>query len=296
MAKIGFIGLGHMGHPMVINLLKQQHQVIVYDVVSDVIDSLVTEGAVAGTSPSAIAKEVDVVFTMLQTSDQVNQDCLGEKGIFATIANTALYIDCSSIDIEATKSLHQEAKKRDLAMVEAPVSGGVKGAQAATLTIMVGGEQEHFLIAKPFLEALGKRVIHAGPAGSGQAAKICNNMMLAIEMIAVCEGFNLADKLGLEAKKLFDICSSASSQCWSMTSYCPVPNVMENVPSNNEYQPGFSARMMLKDLQLSQGAAKNADAITPLGSHAAELYQAFVDGHNSEIDFSGIIKFLRTMS
>lgn len=292
--NIGFIGLGHMGHPMVVNLLSAKHTVYVYDVMSEAIESLIKEGAVGAQNPKDITQHCDVIFTMLQTGEQVTSVCLGDDGIFHNAKDNTLFIDCSSIAISATRELHQQAEKNNIRMVEAPVSGGVAGAAKAMLTIMVGGSAENFQAAKPLLECVGKNIIHAGPAGSGQAAKICNNMLLGISMIGVCEAFTLGQKLGLDPEKFFEISSQSSGQCWSMTSYCPVPGPVPEAPSNNDYQPGFTAQMMLKDLNLSQDAAQHADAQTPLGTLATELYQQFNDQDNSAIDFSGIIKMLQS--
>lgn len=292
MTSIGFIGLGHMGAPMVKNLLKNQYKVKVYDVIDQAVEALVKEGAIRAVSPADIAKNADIVFTMLQTGDQVTQICLGEQGLFAHLNKTALYIDSSSVDINSSRQLHKTAAAQGIAMLDAPVSGGVAAAEAATLTFMVGGDIDHYQRAQSVLSALGKKIIYAGSAGSGAAAKICNNMILGISMIAVCEAFVLADKLGLEAKKLFEISTNASGQCWSLSSYCPWPNILPNVPANHHYQPGFSAKMMLKDLHLSQDAAATVHANTPLGKHAMDLYQQFVDANATEIDFSGIIQML----
>lgn len=293
MANIGFIGLGHMGNPMVKNLLKHGHQVTVYDVVPEAIKNLVNAGAKAAKSPADIAKESEIIFTMLQTGQQVKEVCLGKNGLFANAKPNTLFIDSSSIDINTSREIHQQAAQANFPMVDAPVSGGVAGAEAATLTFMVGGSEKNFQLAKPILENLGKKIIHAGGDGNGQAAKICNNMLLGISMIGVCEAFTLAEKLGLDAKKLFEISSNASGQCWSMTSYSPVPELVPNVPSNNDYKPGFMAKMMLKDLKLSQNAAQNSDAVTPLGSMATELYELFVEQGFGEMDFSGIIKLIQ---
>ncbi len=235
----------------------------------------------------------EVVFTMVQTGEQVHNICLGEDGIFNSLPVGTLYIDCSSIDIASVKHLHEEASKRNIVMLDAPVSGGVKGAQKATLTIMVGGEIAGFQRAKTFLQAIGKLVVHAGGSGSGQIAKICNNLVLGISMIAISEAFSLGEKLGLESKKFFEICSHASGQCWALTNYCPVPGLVENTPSNNHYQAGFAAAMMLKDLKLSQDAAELADINTELGAKATELYQRFVDSDHGSMDFSGIINMIR---
>jgi 3-hydroxyisobutyrate dehydrogenase len=292
MATIGFVGLGHMGNPMVRNLLKQGHQVSVYDIDPDAVANLLSQGAQAVKNISEIA-ENEVVISMLQTGQQVQDVCSGEKGLFALAKPGTLFIDCSSIDISATRQLHQEAQAFSMAMIEAPVSGGVAGAEAGSLTFMVGGNEKNFQRAKPILEAMGKNVIHAGPEGTGQAAKICNNMILGISMIAVSEAFNLAEKLGLDAQKLFEIGSNASSQCWAMTHYAPIPGLVPTAPANHGYKPGFASKMMLKDLLLSQAAAKSVGTATPLGAEAAQLYSLFVNQGNADLDFSAIIKFLR---
>lgn len=293
MRKIGFIGLGHMGKPMVRHLLDAGFAVHVYDVVPVAIQACVELGAIAAKNPGEAAKDSEVVFTMLQTGEQVTSVCHGEDGIFAHIDKSALYIDSSSVDIHSSRALHQECRNIHLAMLDAPVSGGVAGAEAATLTIMVGGEPENFERGKAYLSLLGKKIIHAGPAGNGQAAKICNNMLLGISMIAVSETFVLAEKLGLSAEKLFEVSSNASGQCWSLTSYCPVPGLVPTSPANNNYQPGFTAQMMLKDLQLSQDAARTHNVATPLGAEATELYLLFNNNQNPQLDFSAIIKMLR---
>lgn len=290
MKKIGFIGLGHMGIPMVKNLIANQFQVTVYDVMENAVKEAVSYGAISGDSAAMCAKESEVVFTMLQTGAQVKSTCIGEKGVFSQLNNNGLFIDCSSIDIQTSRELHEIARSRGIAMCDAPVSGGVAGAHHKTLTFMVGGAEENFHLAMPYLNAMGKNIIYAGDSGSGVAAKICNNMMLGISMIAVCEAFGLANQLGLDPHKLFEISSRASGQCWSLTHYCPWPHILPDVPSSHDYQPGFSAKMMLKDLKLSQDAAAVSHAITPLGKQAMELYETFVAGQSSEIDFSGIMK------
>jgi 3-hydroxyisobutyrate dehydrogenase len=295
MTTIGFIGLGHMGHPMVKNLLKNNHTVTVYDLSADAISSLVDVGAVAGTSPADIAKAADIVITMLQTGEQVKKVCSGAEGIFAHLKKSALFIDCSSIDVDTSKTLHEIAASQQIAMLDAPVSGGVLAAEKASLTFMVGGAANDFERAKPVLQTMGKKIIRAGEGGSGVAAKICNNMLLGISMIGASEAFVLADKLGLAADKLFEICSNSSGQCWSLTQYCPWPGILPDSPASHDYKPGFTAKMMLKDLNLSQAAAKSAHAATPLGQLATLLYQHFVDGDHAEKDFSGIIRMLKDM-
>lgn len=288
MHRIAFIGLGHMGAPMASQLLAAGNTLYVRDLNHATVSALVAKGATALEDLSTL-KDVDAVITMLQTGDQVKSVVTGNDGVFAHLNPKAIFIDCSSIAIEDTKSLHHMAAEKKLAMVDAPVSGGVKAAELGTLTIMVGGSEKHFTQAEPLLEPMAKAVIHAGKAGNGQVAKICNNMILGVSMIAVSEGFQLAEKLGLDAKTFFDIATNASSQCWSMSSYCPAPGVLDNVPSANHYQPGFTAAMMLKDLKLSQLAANAAGMQTVLGHTAQEMYQQFVDAGGEEVDFSGIL-------
>jgi 3-hydroxyisobutyrate dehydrogenase len=292
MTQISFIGLGHMGNPMARNLLKAGFRVKVYDIVSVAVDALVSEGALAASSLRDAAESADVIITMLQTGEQVSKTCLSEGGLFQYARKGVLYIDSSSIDIVTTRSLHNIAANAGINMVDAPVSGGVAAAEAGTLTLMVGGEEKNFFLAHPVLEKIGKKIVHAGIGGSGQAAKICNNLLLGISMIGVCEAFSLAEKLDLDPKKFFEISSNASGQCWAMTSYCPVPGVVESAPSNRNYEPGFMAKMMLKDLRLGQHAAESVSACIPLGSEATELYALFVKQGFGEKDFSGIIEWL----
>lgn len=292
MTKIGFIGLGHMGHPMVKNLLKHGYEVIVYDISDDAIQHAVENGAKKAHSATEIAQQVSVLFTMVQTGEQIKNLCLGEEGILNQLQAGSLYIDCSSIDVLTCRQIHEVAQSKNILMLDAPVSGGVAGAEAARLTIMAGGSEQAFLAAKPYLDCLGQKVIHTGTAGNGQVAKICNNMILGISMIAVSEGFVLAKKLGLDPKKFFEVANNASGQCWSMSKYCPMPGVIENVPSEKDFQPGFAASMMLKDLRLSQDAALHAKVTTPLGAEATALYNLFVNEGNADLDFSGIIKMI----
>jgi 3-hydroxyisobutyrate dehydrogenase len=290
MEKIGFIGLGHMGQPMVENLLQQNFSVMVYDLNADAVAHCVKLGAIAAEKINDIAQHANIIFTMLQNGQQVFEVLID---LFNTAKPGTLFIDCSSIDVDTTRQLHQIADEKKFALLDAPVSGGVTGAKAASLTFMVGGKIENFSRAENILKFLGKKIIHAGAAGNGQVAKICNNMILGISMIAVSEAFVLAEKLGLSAEKLFEISSNSSGQCWAMTSYCPAPGLVATAPSNNHYQAGFTAAMMLKDLKLSQSAATSIDAKTKLGSLATETYQQYVDEGFSQIDFSGIINFLR---
>jgi 3-hydroxyisobutyrate dehydrogenase len=293
MASIGFIGLGNMGLPMAQNLLKAGHAVRGFDVAKGQIEKLVTAGGSAAESAKAAASGAEVVITMLPAGEHVREVYLGSGGVLAAAARNALLIDSSTIDVDSARAVAAAAEKNGNAMLDAPVSGGVGGAQAGTLTFMVGGSDAAFARAMPILEAMGKTIVHAGGPGNGQAAKICNNMILGVSMIAVSEAFVLAEKLGLDAQKLFDISSKSSGQCWSMTTYCPVPGLVPTSPANRDYQAGFTAAMMLKDLKLAQDAAKSADASTRLGADAATIYAEYVDTGEAGRDFSGIIRFLR---
>jgi 3-hydroxyisobutyrate dehydrogenase len=293
MAQIGFIGLGNMGLPMAQNLIKAGHPVCGYDVSTAALDTFSAAGGVAVRSLDVASMGVDLVITMLPAREQVREVYLGQGGVLASAAPGTLLIDCSTVDVETARAVAAAAKVNELEMLDAPVSGGVAGAQAATLTFMVGGGDRAFERAKPVLEAMGKTIVLAGAAGSGQAAKICNNMILGISMIAVCEAFVLAEKLGLDPLKLFEISAQSSGQCWSLTSYCPVPGPVPASPANFDYQAGFTATMMLKDLKLAQDAARLTRAVSPLGAGAAAVYQRFVEEGGGAVDFSGIIRFLR---
>jgi 3-hydroxyisobutyrate dehydrogenase len=293
MARIAFIGLGNMGLPMAQNLLKVGHSVEGVDVSEASVAKLVAAGGVRVETPKSAAARGDVVITMLPSGKEVREVYLGSSGIIENANQGTLLIDCSTIDVETTRAVAAEAEKRGLLMLDAPVSGGVGGASAATLTFMVGGSAQAFTRAQSILEKMGKTIVHAGGAGTGQAAKICNNMILGISMIAVSEAFVLAEKLGLDHQKLFDISSKSSGQCWSMTSYCPVPGPVPASPANRDYQAGFTAAMMLKDLKLSQAAAKSAGAKTALGADAERIYSAYVASGEAGRDFSGIIRFVR---
>ncbi|MBA5776654.1 3-hydroxyisobutyrate dehydrogenase [Stappia sp. F7233] len=293
MATIGFIGLGNMGGPMAANLVKAGHTV--YGL--DLSDAARAAFADAGGNPvEGIAEAVsqsDVVISMLPAGAHVRKVYTGEDGILENARPGTLLIDSSTIDVESARAVASAAEAADMVMVDAPVSGGVGGATAGTLTFMVGGTDAGFAAARPYLEVMGKTIVHAGGAGNGQAAKICNNMILGISMIAVSEAFVLAERLGLDHQKLFDISSTASGQCWSLTTYCPVPGPVPTSPANRDYQPGFAAAMMLKDLKLAQEAASTSGASTPLGAEAAALYNLFCNSGEAGTDFSGIVKFLR---
>ena len=293
MTAIGFIGLGNMGGPMARNLLKAGHALTVYDVAQAAVAGLREAGARAAASAGEAAAAADIVITMLPAGPQVRAVYLEAGGVLARAASSALLIDCSTIDVETARAVAQTASDKGLAMLDAPVSGGVGGAVAGTLTFMVGGTDAAFARAQPVLDAMGKTIVHAGPSGNGQVAKLCNNMLLAISMIGTCEAFGLADKLGLKAETLFAIASKSTSQCWAMTGYCPVPGPVPTSPANRGYEAGFTGAMMLKDLKLAQQAAIAAGAATPLGAEAAALFGLHVQHGGGPRDFSGIFEFLQ---
>ncbi|MGO1075300.1 3-hydroxyisobutyrate dehydrogenase [Inquilinus sp. CA228] len=290
--RIAFLGLGHMGRPMALNLVKAGHRVSGFDPVESVREAVAKERIAAKPSIAAAVDDSQWVVSMLPTGAHAREAYLGADGVCASVPAGALLIDCSTIDVDSARVIGKEAAARGFAMVDAPVSGGTGGAAAGTLTFMVGGPDDAFGRAEPVLLAMGKAVIHTGGPGTGQAAKICNNMVLGISMIAVSEAFALADKLGLERQKLFDVSSKSSGQCWSLTTYCPVPGPVPTSPANRDYKPGFTAAMMLKDLRLSQAAAQASGTATPLGAAAAALYTLFVNEGAAETDFSGIFKMI----
>ena len=293
MARIGFIGLGNMGLPMAANLLKAGHEVTGYDVAAPVATKLAGLGGTAAEGIAAACRGAEAIVTMLPAGAHVREVYGAPGGVIASATPGALLIDSSTIDVATAREVAAVAAGKGFAMVDAPVSGGVGGAAAATLTFMVGGTEEAFARARPILQHMGRTIVHAGGSGNGQAAKICNNMILGVSMIAVSEAFLLAEKLGLDAQSLFDIAAKSSGQCWSLTSYCPVPGPVPSSPANRDYQAGFTAAMMLKDLKLARDAAAASGAATPLGTAAEGLYDRFAEtGHAGE-DFSGIIRFLR---
>jgi len=293
MATIAFIGLGNMGGPMAANLVKAGHKVVAFDLLEASRSQAKGDGAAIADSAASAVKGAEVVVTMLPAGKHV-LSVWGEA--IPAMTKGALIIDCSTIDVKSANEAHALAARQGVASVDAPVSGGTGGAKAATLTFMCGGEEKAFAAAKPVLEKMGKKIVHCGGAGAGQAAKICNNMILGISMIAVSEAFALAEKLGLSHQALFDVASTSSGQCWSLTSYCPVPGPVPASPANNDYAPGFAAALMLKDLTLAQDAAKAAGAATPLGKHAQEIYKEFEAAGNGGADFSGIIRHVRALA
>ena len=288
--KIAFIGLGHMGSGMAANLVKAGHDVRAFDLSSDAMAQAVNDGAIAATSLTDACTGAEAVVTMLPAGQHVLNVY---ADAFQHAPKTAILIDASTIDVDSARKVSAQAAALGFDMVDAPVSGGVAGAQAGTLTFMCGGTDEAFTRAEPILSHMGKAVIHAGAAGAGQAAKICNNMLLAITMIGTCEAFALAEKLGLKDQTFFDIASKASGQNWSMTSYCPVPGPVPTSPANRDYQPGFAAGLMLKDLTLAMQAAAQASADTPLGAKAHALYDALCAQGHAMQDFSYMMERIR---
>ena len=293
MAHIAFIGLGNMGGPMAANLVKAGHKVVAFDLVAASRDQAKADGAGIADSSVAAVKGAEVVITMLPAGKHVISVW---TDVVPAMTKGTLLIDCSTIDVESAKAAHALAAKHGIASIDAPVSGGTAGAKGATLTFMAGGADKAFAMAKPVLENMGKKIVHCGADGAGQAAKICNNMILAISMIGVSEAFALAEKLGLSHQALFDVVSTSSGQCWALTTYCPVPGPVPTSPANNGYKPGFASSLMVKDLTLAQDAAKAAGAATPLGKHAQEIYKAFDAAGNGGVDFSGIIQHVRVLA
>lgn len=293
MARIGFVGLGNMGGPMARNLLQAGHDVVGIDLAAGAMQRHKDAGGTLADSIPELAQTCDVIITMLPAGRHVRDVFTGEAGILKNARIKTLLIDSSTIDVETSRFVAEKAEIAGMPMIDAPVSGGVGGAEAGTLTFMVGGPDEAFALAKPVLEDMGRTIVHAGGAGNGQAAKICNNMVLGISMIAVSEAFVLAEKLGLDHQKLYDIASTASGQCWSLTTYCPVPGPVPASPANRDYEPGFSAAMMVKDLTLAQSAAQTAGVATPMGAEAAALYGLYANSGAGAKDFSSIVRFIR---
>lgn len=281
-----------MGGPMARNLLKAGHAISAFDLSAAVLDPVVAAGARRAENVAEAIQNADVVITMLPAGQHVRSVFL-DGGILRTAKPGTLLIDSSTIDMDSARAVHTAAQQAGFDFIDAPVSGGVGGAEAGTLTFMCGGSEGAFERARPILEKMGKRIVLAGGAGAGQAAKICNNMLLAISMIGTCEAFVLGEKLGLDPQKLFDIASTSSGQCWSLTTYCPVPGPVAAAPSNRDYAGGFATALMLKDLKLAQAAAQSAGAPTPLGAEAQQLYSLFAAKGHGGLDFSGIIRMFR---
>jgi 3-hydroxyisobutyrate dehydrogenase len=280
--KIGFAGLGNMGAPMAVNLVNAGHEVTGFDPVG-----VVPEGVSAARSAQEAARDADVVITMLPNG-AIAQSVANE--ILPAMTRGAVLLDCSTIDVASARAIDQLAQDHGVGFLDAPVSGGVGGAVSGTLTFMVGGTDQALEIAGPLFDVMGQKSVHCGPAGNGQAAKICNNMILGITMIGTCEAFALADKLGLDRQAMFDVVSTSSGYSWTMNAYCPAPGIGPQSPADNNYKPGFSAELMLKDLRLSQQAAGDVDADTPMGAAATALYQTFVEQEDGAgQDFSAML-------
>ena len=289
MTAIGFIGLGNMGLPMSLNLIKAGHQVTGFDLNADAVQSFAAAGGHVAADAASAAQAGEVVITMLPAGAQVRQ--VYSEAILPSVKD-ALVIDCSTIDVDTAREVAAMAAAAGMEMLDAPVSGGTGGAEAGTLTFMVGGSDASFAAAKPYFDIMGATIVHTGGVGNGQAAKICNNMILAISMIGVAEAFTMGERLGVDAQTLFDITSTSSGQCWAINTYCPVPGPVPGSPANRDFKAGFTAAMMLKDLRLSQDAAKSSDTASPLGSEAEKLFSEFVDGGNGSYDFSAIIRMI----
>jgi 3-hydroxyisobutyrate dehydrogenase len=293
MATIGFIGLGNMGGPMAANLVKAGHTVTGYDLSAAALDALAKAGGKTAASAADAVKGASIVITMLPAGEHVRDVYLHQGGLIeVTATDKPLLIDCSTIDVETARTVTATAETAGLAMLDAPVSGGTVGAQNGTLTFMVGGTEDAFTRGKSVLEAMGKNIFHAGGPGAGQAVKICNNMMLAINMVGVSEGFLLAQKLGLDWEKLHRICSTATANSWALSNYCPAPGPVPAAPSNRDYAPGFAAALMVKDVKLSQAAAAATGAPTPLAALALGFYQQVVDAGDGGKDFSVVFRWL----
>ena len=293
MSAIAFIGLGNMGGPMAANLAKAGHDVRAFDLSKEALARAGEAGCRKAAGVADAVGEAEVVVSMLPAGAHVRKAYTEDGGVLAAAKKGALLIDSSTIDVETARFVSAEASRKGFDMVDAPVSGGVGAATAGTLTFMVGGSAAAFERARPALGAMGKNIFHAGAAGNGQVAKIANNMLLGVTMIATCEAFNLAERLGLDAETFFRISSTASGQSWSMTSYCPAPGPVPNAPSNRDYRPGFAASMMLKDMRLAQEAAHRAKAATPLGAQAEALYALMEAAGKDDLDFSGVMKLIK---
>ncbi len=287
--NIGFIGLGNMGLPMAANLAAAGNLVTGFDQVAAACDQAAQKGIKIAASAADAVAGAELIITMLP-SGPIVLSVLEE--ILPAAKAGAVIVDCSTIDVSSARQAHEMAEKHRLGCLDAPVSGGIGGAAAGTLTFMIGGSEQSLEAAKPALEIMGGRSVPCGPGGAGQSAKICNNMLLAISMIGACEAFTLADHLGLDQQALFDVISTSSGYCWSVNVYCPVPGVGPQSPADNDYKPGFASALMVKDLGLSQQAAAETGAPTPMGAHAAEYYRQFVDAGGGEVDFGGIIRHL----
>lgn len=292
MPKVAVVGLGNMGRPMALNLSKAGHDVLGWDLSPGARDAFQSEGGRVGNGLEAVLDGADALMTMVPAGPQVRAAYLDDGGILSLADKSTLLIDSSTIDVETSRAVSEAATAAGYMMVDAPVSGAVPAAEAGTLTFMVGGTAEAFEKAKPILEAMGKNIIHAGPAGTGQAAKICNNMLAGTNMAVLCEALVLGQKLGLDPQVMFDVISKSSGQSWALSNYCPVPGPVQAAPSNRDYKAGFAARLMTKDMTLSQQAAQSAGVATPLAAHARALYQLLVNSGAGDKDFSAIYRMI----
>ncbi|MGW4503702.1 3-hydroxyisobutyrate dehydrogenase [Streptomyces sp. NPDC004436] len=290
-STVAFIGLGHMGGPMAANLVRAGHRVRGHDLVPGLVDAAAATGVEPAGSAAEAAAGADVVITMLPAGRHVL--ALYREGLLAAARPGTLFVDCSTIDVADARAAHRAVTDAGHRALDAPVSGGVVGAEAATLTFMVGGGEAEFAAAGPLLDAMGRKAVHCGTAGAGQAAKICNNMILAVSMIGVSEAFVLAESLGLDHHALYDVASTASGQCWALTVNCPVPGPVPTSPANRAYRPGFAAPLMAKDLGLAANALRSGGVDAPLGLKAAQMYADFAEGEGADLDFSAIVRTLR---
>ena len=293
MATIGFIGLGNMGLPMASNLVKAGYEVLGFDTAPEILHSAKQEGIITCADAIDAAHEAETIITMLPNGE-ILLSVMAE--IIPVTPKNTLLIDCSTVDVDSAKTFHAQAKFADLGAVDAPVSGGISGASAGTLTFMIGGTKDNCKRAEPYLDIMGGKQVRCGEGSSGQAAKICNNMLLATTMIGVGEAFSLGNKLGLEPQALYDVMSTSSGSCWSINTYCPVPGIGPNSPSDNNYKPGFATSLMIKDASLAQVAAKSIGQATPMGTHALELYKQYASETNEDMDFSAIITWLEDLN
>ncbi len=295
MARIAFIGLGNMGKPMSANLVKAGHEVRGHDIVESKIEDAARRGVLPAASNREAAEGADFVFTMLPTGREVREVLVDVDRILDFVGDRTIVVDSSTTDLESTDYIHKAAVKHGVALVDSPVSGGMSGAEAATLTFMAGGDPAAIDRAEPLFTVMGRKLVRAGGPSAGQAVKVCNNMLLGISMVGACEALALGEAAGVDRQVLFDVMSTSTGSCWSINHNCPIPGMVPTAPANNDYQPGFTARLMLKDLSLAREAALKTGAATPLGEHARALYEKFCEERDSELDFSAVIGMLRDM-
>ena len=296
MARIAFIGLGNMGGPMSVNLARAGHEVRGYDIVPEKIDRAAANGVIPATSNMDAADGAEFVFTMLPTGREVREVLIDADKILDAVGADAIVVDSSTTDLGTTELIHEEAAKRGVALIDSPVSGGMSGAEAATLTFMAGGDAVAVDRAEPIFLAMGKKLVRAGGPTAGQAVKVCNNMLLGISMIGTCEAIALGEAAGVDHRVLYDVISTSTGSCWSMNVNCPMPGMVDTAPANRDYAPGFTATLMLKDLTLSQEAAARTGAVTPLGEHARAMYEAYCAAHDGETDFSAMVRMVREIA